>query len=346
MSDVDIVLPGPCEKAHAITLDGMDRLDILCIPKEAPDRLLMCRSPESGFLDALPIHGGSPSTAHYKSFNTRQNLLNKFIWSYKYSRVFDDRSTNHEINLKYSPGCYRDVLFIDHLARFLNGRWPSGLDGSAPEIIGATTQVCKYIGTSAPPVLESIAFVMLVKSTVLQAHASTPHRGRTQLNEETLSHALQCNNLLATTLKAKGGNFWAIYQQSRNNLKRVLKTSFTRVLCEYPEMIYDDISIALKAANGQCVGPLETLLDNPQWDTFPIAVCILAEKTTTATTIRRMAERYHADPGQQYTNRLIAKSPLTNKDTLVFMRDNAKFAFDAWTQSRYTRLIEERLHAK
>ena len=338
MSDVDLVYFGKYnKKINNIKIDKIDRVDNLYLGSGVAKRLYDCMSPEAGFLDSKPLNGGTDHQ-YYDCFNSKENLLNKFIWEYNY-RFLNERSNKNGYNLKYSIGAYRDILLINLFGRFLKEK----NNYTEPEILDSIKKIKENIKFDYSKLLESIELIMLTKSTVLLAHAETISRGRTQLTIKTLKKTFLYDKEFGNITKNNPKKFLHKYLECKKCLENFLDEIYKYINKRYKNYIYNSIITSLDIINSKNIIPFEKILKQETSDNFPVQASIITNKKCPSTILEKIARKNYNDVGHFCTNRLIAKSPKTNNRTLIFMLANSKFALDDWTNKRYRTIIKKRL---
>ena len=143
--DVDVVLHVPVDDdlrdaREALECIGrecnMDKVDVLHVDEStALHEIAEGRSPDAGYLDVVPVtvtpYGAKVSQVLKEcceEYNRPSQLALRLICEYYFSRKFNDRSVGDEINLKYTPGGYRDILFLDLYSRIVQGEGMAGVD--------------------------------------------------------------------------------------------------------------------------------------------------------------------------------------------------------------------------
>jgi len=342
MSDLDLVYFGGGKEFKNADLKEIDRIDNFSLTNFMAGRLFACMSPECGLLDSRPLHGSHH--LYYESHNKKEFLVNRLLWEYTFSRVFNERSSQEGYNLKYSIGAYRDILFINWFARIIS---PSlNFHEKKPEIVRSINIIDGILKFSPNEILDDIAFIMFTKSVVLCAHADTNSRGRTPLNERTLNAAIKCNAYFGSFFKKDPDLFWKKYMASKQRINEFLDKIFQYTLKENNVTIYDYIKLALAMAQKKKSYKAHLLLKEKESETFPVRACMIFNKQTSPATLREIAEICVNDPGHFYTNRLIAKSPSVDNATLRLLLEKSRFAIDSSTNNRYRKLVQDKLREK
>lgn len=341
MSDVDLIYFGDKQEVGNIKYDDIDRVDNLVIDNYVANRLLDSMSPESGFLDSRSILG-KKDHKYYKKFNKPQYLINRFIWSYNF-RFLNERSDNITgFNLKYSVGAYRDILLINWFARFLDDK----VDRKKPEILQSIEKIKKAIKYNYDDLIESIAVIMIVKSRILYTHRRTSSRGRTQLNEETLQETFEKDALFSKFFNHDKDLFFNKYLESKNIIKEFLQTIYEHVIKKYNNLIFDHVQFAIDILSNKANIDFSAIFNQDKFNSFPVYAAMILKNKIDPGLLFKIAKKITNDPGHFYTNRLIAKSSIANKQTLKYVLQNSKFAIDDWTNERYKNVIAEKLNKK
>jgi hypothetical protein len=96
-----------------------------------------------------------------------------------------------------------------------------------------------------------------------------------------------------------------------------------------------------------CRGEIEVqfkdLEDDKRLNIFPIFACLIYSKRLSSSQLGILQEMASNDPGHNYTNRLLAKSPLIPKESLLLLYKQNVFALDSATNDRYRSLVKSRM---
>ena len=345
MCDIDLVSIGKSSfnlNMNSYPATGFDRLDRLQIDNEtSAQRLLDCMSPEAGFLDSRPLIGKPHS--FFEKFNSHDYLTNKFIVEYHDSRLFNDRSSFTDYNLKYTPGGYRDILLINIGARAIgqeNHYYES-------EIVQSIKYICDLIpldSITEQDIINCIAFVMATKSNILMSHQNTDTRGRTQLNNETLQETLRfiSQHNMISCLPIDMESFWGAYKSVKQLICVFVDCLYRYISQNNKHLIWEQTKAYLSLINTS--PPYTSAQIGIDEEFFPIISVAIHFKYFDKSQLLQLAVRFSKDPGHYYTNRLLAKSDSVDKSLLTFMLDNSTFAIDKWTNDRYKGQIRQRIY--
>ena len=84
------------------------------------------------------------------------------------------------------------------------------------------------------------------------------------------------------------------------------------------------------------------LSNSRELNNFPVAAALILETCLTENEQLSLASLIENDIGHNYTRRLLAKSPFSTKELLIYLLGQ-KFAIDGWTNLRYVELVKTRL---
>ena len=341
MSDIDLVSIGDSPKIDKSTFNDkkFDRIDNLNIHNvNQAQRMLDCMSPEGGFIDSIPIT--EINNPFYNHFNSRPYLINKLIYEYFNSRLFNDRTNKDGYNLKYTPGGYRDILIINICSRIFN----HNTNRDCPEIQFSISNLKKNITYKGnySEILNDIAFVMFTKTLILSSFRDSTSRGFTQLNQSTLETAFNTNNEFVSVMPKSIKQFWSQYYHAKKSIRNFVDETLENIMGQFKNNIWEETKNYLYVINAKNTEGLAN--DFFQSDFFPILSALIQGNLIGHERIHELAVRFHKDCGHYYTNRLIAKSRVVSVSTLKYMITNSRFALDDYTNTRYIRIIEQKIN--
>ena len=338
MSDLDIVAFG--DKDISIKPpSNIDRLDVLTIPDySSAEQLLTRQSPEAGFLDCRTTNGDDGPYKH--KFNENNRLLNRVLWDFIFSRRYNDRSCSDSINLKYSPGGYRDILILNLIARCID--YKTNL--KQPEILRSLQIISKEfrIGKHELSTLESaIGTIMTFKSATLFATRNQPDRGRVNLDSHSVE--LFCSHFSGSLSDGVSASAALnIYKNAKlildSFIRKIIKILYREFHSQFPKYLCSlyEQNLWIKEL------AVSDLSNSRELNNFPVAAALILETCLTENEQLSLASLIENDIGHNYTRRLLAKSPFSTKELLIYLLGQ-KFAIDGWTNLRYVELVKTRL---
>jgi len=337
---------------------NLDKIEIFMVNKAMPlIDIVNGQTPDAGCLDVLPVVISFEGLWIAKLLQTCTNLYNdphrlaiKMLSEYYFSRMYNNRSQGLDINLKYTPGGYRDILYLDLYARIFGGANYKGV----PEIresIGRVVHDLQLGSEDAQMLKWAVAWVIQVKSAILDLCSGTQHRGRAPMNlatatlltksryrsvlalpslvtpEEIVSRHLTATRTLSATIdrlvSLSDGPLWSYLPDSDRKVANTIRGIW---LGDVEAVSRATHSIGSAAHYGILSALICTdVLDAPMLDT--------------------LARTVASQPSYVYLNRLLIKSAKTHITTIKYILDNNRISWDAAVEKRYRALAKRRVGA-
>lgn len=316
----------------------------------------LSNSPEGDYADASFIAGDAAVLKEYQDrgirarFFHRTNLLLKIIFHFHFWDLKYERSNEMGINLKYSHGGTRDILFIDWVHDLLSeGNSRNNLNSSEPQIVGAI-RYFKDLGIisyeEASKILDAINTVNVIKYLSLELNLGTPQQGEGYLNPELAARLLSSPELES--------QFSDIYELATayNNARSIIY-SFKCKLYDYVyNLSWGDDAVYHKEliqslwtdkGNGD-YSYLESLVCCDLSKVWYIVASILCLEHTPSFVIDTIARSFVSQSGFEYLTRLMILHANTSLSTLNFLNSLPTLALAPETELKYRKLLFKRLN--
>lgn len=365
-SDLDVVVRCAVDLrqpiSHALQAAGvslnLDKVDVSYLADFEPlERIAACQSPEAGFLDtrSLFIQPGDEPFAGRLAwcrdfYNSPDVLAVKLIFERYYARAGNDRSVGADINLKYTPGGYRDVMLLDLYGRM---RLPRILDPLEPEYLQQFSIVSddlSWAKNRTAALFRAVNWLLAVKSALLDVFHRTPLRGRAPLN-------LQTATLLASSgAAARLADFAVVtpteilaeHARSRRHVNDAVEQLFSLENPFLRDALGERRAIAmlidqLWRSDPSAAATTRRLL--PESTCYPLLASYLFSGAARPADVDELARNHAREAGLRFLNRLLIKHPLTPRSTLRFIAEQNRISLTDEVDARYRDLVQHRLAA-
>lgn len=316
----------------------------------------LSNNPEGDYADASFIAGDREVLEKYNRLDISSrfvdinHLLPKIIFHFYFWSLKYNRSSKQGINLKYSHGATRDILFIDWIHDLLTeGESRNNNYSPEPQILKAIryfTDNGVLNEAESSRALDAINTVTVTKYTSLQLNSETMGKGEGYLNEELATRLLSTEEFR--------GKFTDIYELAAfyNNARYIIYW----LKCK----LYDHINnLGLSIDNPHSIDLIHNLWNNrasfdyeqlnnlfnqglsKNWYVIASTLC---RDDVPEDTIHQIANSFVSQSGFEYLTRLMILHKNTSYSTLLFLNSLPTLALAPETELKYRKLLFNRLN--
>ena len=275
----------------------------------------------------------------------------RLICEYYFSRKFNDRSVGDEINLKYTPGGYRDILFLDLYSRIVQGEgWRGLMHG--PEIEYGLDTVSSALGLSrerAVALRRAVKWVAFVKSAVLDLFSETELRGRAPMSlavARLLSESRYYSSLMLES-SATTEDIIGLHRSANVTIAEVvdgLVMSSHNSVWEYMDGDQRELARTVRGIWLEDAGYVKRGVEySKECVDYGVLSALICTNAAGPSWLDNVARRVASRPGYMYLNRLLLKNEQTSIATLKYIVKNNQIALDGAVDGRYRELGEDRI---